>query len=58
MDSSRINKIQITLMDKFLYMPTGKQWIYYGLDATIRSDIDPKSLATQGFRYAQTILVF
>ena len=39
-------------------MPTRKQWIYYGLDANIGSDIDPKSLATQGFRYAQTILVF
>ena len=45
-------------MYKFLYMPTGKQLIYHGLDATKESDIDPKSLATQGFRFAQTILVF
>jgi hypothetical protein len=45
-------------MYKFLYMPNGNQWIYYGLDATIGSNIDPKFLATQGFRYAQTILVF
>ena len=45
-------------MYKLLYTPTGNQWIYYGLDATIGSNADSKPLATQGFRYAQTILMF